>query len=218
MKSCSFLICLATASVLPAQEVALSDPQVLVDGVVSPWEIQSGDLDGDGDEDLVYYDEGGWALKMRFNNGNAQFGEAISIGGLRNGRALDLGDLDGDGDLDVLASTSTSFGPRELLWFPNDGSGSFGSSRVLFEPGGRIDSAVVADLSGDGLPDVVAANSTIGELIWFENQGDRFGPETLINTGQSDLFSSFRTLVAGDLDQDGKVDLVMSSTRPDRLF
>ncbi|MBN2149695.1 MAG: VCBS repeat-containing protein [Anaerolineales bacterium] len=79
--------------------------------------VSLGDLDGDGDLDLVLTDYME-ACQIWLNDGNGQFVDS----GLRFGdgqfyRHTHLGDLDGDGDLDIfLASFGLDKGPNEI-WF-----------------------------------------------------------------------------------------------------
>lgn len=62
-------------------------------------------------------------------------------------------DMDGDGDLDVLAAEGGG-APVRVLWWENNGTGSFGNGREW--TWGAIESKVIAltDFNLDGLPDV----------------------------------------------------------------
>ena len=67
---------------------------------------------------------------------------------------------------------------------------------------------IVADLNGDGLPDVIAASQLPGMIAWYQNTGGgTFAARQIISTA---LFSP-TGLFAADLDGDGLVDIAASS-------
>lgn len=70
--------------------------------------------------------------------------------------------------------------------------------------------AVAADLDGDGRLEVVASSGrTTGEVAWFRNDGDPAGAWTRhpLTTGWDRAVQ----VVTGDLDRDGKLDIVAVS-------
>jgi len=79
--------------------------------------IGLGDLDGDGDLDLVLTDHM-QPCQIWLNDGGGQFMDSgFKFGDGQFYRHVHLGDLDGDGDLDIfLATFGTSSGPNEI-WF-----------------------------------------------------------------------------------------------------
>ena len=78
--------------------------------------VETGDLDGDSDLDIV---AGGWWWEQVTNNVWTRH----DIGGdLKNMAAVY--DLDGDGDLDILGTNGAHTG-NEFHWAQNDGAGSF---------------------------------------------------------------------------------------------
>src|SRR5205085_12400856 len=78
--------------------------------------IAAGDLDGDGDIDLVVsrsaFDDPSLpapipgAVRVMLNNGNADFSFGSFITAVDNPSAVALGDWDGDGDLDVAIASA----------------------------------------------------------------------------------------------------------------
>ncbi|MEM1448064.1 MAG: VCBS repeat-containing protein [Planctomycetota bacterium] len=114
--------------------------------VLGPWfnGFSSGDLDGDGDVDLVGL---GPILQVQpfiLENLGGSFAPArrIADGASFGGRTRVI-DIDADGDLDVYSGQSLYF---------NDGTGSF-----VRQPGGvpelRTVADALADVDGDGIPD-----------------------------------------------------------------
>src|SRR4029453_19035075 len=64
---------------------------------VNSNDVALGDLDGDGDLDLV---SAGEYLSVRFNNGDGTFGNEVAYDPLST-YSIQLEDVDGDGDLDI---------------------------------------------------------------------------------------------------------------------
>ncbi len=127
-----------------------------------------------------------------------------------------VADLDGDGDLDVVLAnlrheTETIFWAGPTLWI-NQGGGEFSPGRI--DLGGP--STALGDLDADGDADIVQLNS--GHLSLYLNKGGaqggkrgEFSPR-LLPSPQTDLHSwpSPGTVVLGDLNNDGRLDALVS--------
>ena len=126
---------------------------------------------------------------------------------------LALGDYDGDGDLDLFVggrAIAMSY-PRAASsgLFRNE-AGRFVldtlNTRALHEVG-MVSAAMFADLNGDGHPDLVLAREW-GSLLLLLNDGHgRFSPAP-DSFGLARWTSRWNGLAAGDLDGDGRLDLV----------
>lgn len=165
----------------------------------------TGDLDGDGDRDVVASSAGGAIVWHENLDGSGGFGSprpvAQSIGRLGG---LRIADLDGDGDRDVV--WAQRYGD-EVAWSPNtDGAGTFGAPRIISTATTDAWEIVTVDLDGDGDLDVLTASNAANEVAWHENLdgAGNFGPERPVST----VDGSSTAICAVDLDGDGDLDVV----------
>lgn len=176
--------------------------------------IALGDLDGDGDLDLILTGatETSYISKIYRNDGNAAFTEinAGSLTGVYNG-SIALGDLDGDGDLDLVLTGATNLGgsARISRIYRNAGNGSFTEINAGSLAGVAMSSIVLGDIDGDGDLDLILTGSTGSEKISRIYQNDGNGALTEINVAS--LTGAYDGSIAlGDLDGDGDLDLVLT--------
>ena len=118
------------------------------------YAVPTGDLDGDGDADIVVGNDRAenWVY---LNDGTGRFTLAWAVGPeVEPTRSAQLYDLDGDGSLDVLV---TNRGAANGFYL-NDGTGRFGAKRAFGDPDGSTIAVAIGDLDEDGDPDLVLAN------------------------------------------------------------
>lgn len=184
-----------------------------------------GDLDDDGDYDLVMGEEGG-ALAYYNNTGNPfvpiwtlEPSMFASVGDLGNNTAPDLTDLDNDGDLDL------TIGVRDgvLFYYENTGtpsSASWTNNSAMYSglDAGDYSAPKLADLDGDGDFDL-SIGEEYGTIVYYENVGDITNPIWskndnlfhLLNTGYTKKPGLYSTPEYADIDVDGDLDF-MSGT------
>ncbi len=194
------------------------------------------DLDGDGDLDL-YVANDGTMNRLYVNDGKGRFsdhslysGAGYSANGLaQSGMGVDAGDADGDGLLDLLV-TNYSTEPNTL--YRNLGGLLFedeSARRGLVEPsfndvgwGVRL-----ADLDNDGDLDLAVANGHAVDNIEIFEAGLSYRQQNrlLLNDGTGRFRDATgeagpafadkqvsRGLATGDLDDDGRLDLLITNT------
>ena len=166
------------------------------------------DLDGDGDLDLI---EGTTSdVGVQLNDG-ANFGARSYTNPAVNIRVVAAGDVDRDGDIDFVAGRV----PGRLRIYINDGTGTGFDIQDVASSDSQTNDVALADINGDGFLDVVAANLAFQENKLYLNTGNPvqpFGPNGLpgIDIGNN-VRESSRGVTAGDLDNDGDIDLVFSN-------
>lgn len=199
-------------------------PQWLLQDVRRVSDVQAGDLDGDGDLDLVVaefgYHQGAvwWLENLGDSSGGLKFHERellIAPGPIH----VPIADFDGDDDLDFVALVSQedekvwafenasgkSFEPRlRVLWStPNFDFGSAGLSASDLDGDGDVDLLLVA---GDNLETNQPYPQPWHGCLWLENQGDwKFVERRIATLGGAYAAS------AGDLDGDGDLDVAIGS-------
>jgi hypothetical protein len=174
------------------------------------------DLDGDGNPDLVL---GGWRDRVQWwrNAGTASaplwaMADSALVTLTRGSNTVPaLADLDGDGDLDLMVGEASG----QLNLYRNAGS----ASRPAFElvsdvflglDVGRRSAPALADVDGDGRPDLLLGSEDGGAQLW-RNVGAggeiRFARDTTFALA-SDPYSASTT---GDIDGDGDADLAVGA-------
>ena len=170
-----------------------------------------GDLDGDGDLDLVTGADttGAGFIRVWRNDGSGGFtGIALQAGKGSPVATVRLGDLDGDGDLDLVATFQSDLS----VVFTNDGNGGFSQGGSMLTNANQFD-ATLADFDGDGRLDLaVATDSTV--IRFFRGNGDA----TFADTGRALATAPTYALAATDLDGDGDPDLVAGHDGPDSVW
>ena len=167
--------------------------------------VSMGDLDGDGDLDLVLAKGRHTPLfdRVLLNDGQGTF-VASDLGPTADRTyTAALADVDGDGDLDALTSNDT---PDRKLVYLNNGKGQFTVAGTWGVSEWSTRNAAVADLNGDGKVDVIAANRPGPSFVCLNQGSGRFAPDCISIPAESAT-----SIVPADFDKDGFIDLAVPS-------
>ncbi|MCH2100740.1 MAG: VCBS repeat-containing protein [Planctomycetes bacterium] len=140
----------------------------------SPDNGVSGDIDGDGDSDILWVNTAAaWSPGIYWveNLGAGVFGPAVQVEGT-SCHDLALVDLDQDSDLDIFVSRNTSQG---IAWIENLGGGSFSDSQELGDGIQYPTTLCVSDVNQDGLLDALVADRVTGTVTFFEQSSGGLG-------------------------------------------
>jgi hypothetical protein len=168
-----------------------------------------GDIDGDGDLDLVISrrpgangDQAGVRFTYDANTGTFASLGAISANAA-DGYAAALIDVDDDGDLDLFQANG---GLADRV-YTNSGTGTFTAGTTYGTTTSEPSGVEVGDLNGDGFPDVLVVNRTVADKIYL---GSATGAFTEVNAPS---LSGVDGALGGqvrlaDIDGDGDLDIV----------
>jgi len=184
------------------------------------------DLDGDGKPDLAFVDIYDSRISLFRNISvpgsitETSFEARVDFPSFYNNPANDnlwgitAADLDGDGKLDLLLCDRVS----NVVWVYRNIStagtldtNSF-AAPVAFPTGILPMYPRVADLDGDGRPDIIVGNNTAGTISILRNIGapgaittNSFAPQLELPVGNGPM-----EIAVGDLDGDGKPDIAVA--------
>jgi hypothetical protein len=184
----------------------------------NPYSVAIGDLNNDGKPELVYTTQGSSLALLVMENtstpGNISFSSPVNYASIDGAFVVSIGDLDSDGKPDIAASS----GGGTIVVLANTSSGgtiSFSGQQNL-STGGYTVCIAIADLNGDGKPDLATANRNTNNTSVFRNTStpgnisfDNYVPYN----AEADPFF----VIAGDLNNDGRPEICVANSSSENV-
>ncbi len=175
-----------------------------------------GDVDGDGDPDLLVQ-EFDQPMQVFMNDGTGAFGAGIPVPNIAQfGLVVAVADINGDGFVDLVDAYSSSGGdgPMGYPLYLGNGSGGFTLGDLIDLSGTSGERQVlVRDLDGDGRMDLVYHNGSIAiypKVCWVRNEGNgQWGPPQVLVQDAENL-NYLAGLMMADVNGDGMDDIIYS--------
>jgi parallel beta-helix repeat protein len=175
-------------------------------------DVSGGDLDADGDIDLVMTD--GWGsgsnVRIMFNNGTGSFSGPVTYSAGTWANCVMVRDVDNDGDMDIIVANGGNNNVSVLL---NRSDGTF-PVLANYPVGNSPDGIYGNDFNSDGYIDIATANSGSGNVTVILNNGDgTYSSPASYPTGTMTRFIN-----GGDFDGDGDIDLAVIVNGSDSII
>jgi hypothetical protein len=193
----------------------------LCQGIEHTASVALGDLDKDGDLDLVvgsgrHFRELDWIYT---NDGRGMFYGKRPLGSEADGTyGVALGDVDGDGMLDAVVVND--IGNRSVV-YRNDGLGNFALLASLGKYPGLFSherrAVALGDLDKDGDLDIVAVGVS-QDHIYLNEQKGREWREQPFGAREPGTDPRSTGVALGDVDRDGDLDIVLPGRYESRSF
>ena len=130
-------------------------------------------------------------------------------------------------------STDTGVG---IYWYENDGRGNFTRHAIDRRSGEWLERHAIADINGDGKPEIVCVDNINGSLLWFDFDGDGELEVAASSWVKGNQFAYFdhqdgrwvksiidagvketRMVCAADVNGDGRLDIIGTATASNLL-
>ena len=179
--------------------------------------VAIGDLDGDGDDDVLLA-QGGFPnpfpnLILVNKSGVLELLNPTGFG-LDTSSDVELADLDDDGDLDaVISNLSSDQLPAPSRVWLNDGSGNFSDSGQELGTAGALD-VELSDIDADGDTDALfIEQSNNVQRVWLNDGAGQFVDSLVVSN-----YDNASQGMLGDFDGDGDTDIAIVTFAGTRIL
>jgi len=178
-------------------------PGKLIDVGGDPYlGFATGDINGDGNLDLVTPNQREIGIVLNTNSDNLSF-SMKKLAPSESPFAVELAEMNGDGKIDLIVASEGSF----ITIIPGDGHGNFlEEKKTSIRTSSGAKQIAVGDINGDGIKDALVSNWSGNLLVVL---GGKSTFET-ISFEHSSIPNPWG-LVLADLNEDGKSDFIIAS-------
>ncbi|MES2703127.1 MAG: FG-GAP-like repeat-containing protein [Bacteroidota bacterium] len=187
----------------------------------APYDVATGDMDGDGKPDIVAVNQASNTVSVFRNTATSgtissgSFATKIDFTTGTSPQGVSIKDIDGDGKLDIVVANYSSGSISVFRNTATSGSittGSF-SAKVDFTVGTNPYVVAAGDLDGDGKPDIAVTNYGSATISLLHNTSASGSITTSSFATKIDFVANANPhgIVVGDLDGDNKPDIAFSN-------
>ncbi|MBS1829906.1 MAG: VCBS repeat-containing protein [Acidobacteria bacterium] len=184
----------------------------LVDNGVAVEDLATGDLNGDGKPEIVAVGRSTANVRIYWNESKPEWKRHVVAQGYFSFTAI-AADFTGDGKADVIAGDLRG---KKLYLYPAPDW-----KPVLLHEGVDAIHSEVMDVDGDGDLDYIGARYSPGLVFWLERPNNPLRDKWafhLIDDQDKGGVNGIHGMILGDVDRDGKPDLIVNSGQPKGAF
>jgi len=221
---CFFSVALA----VQAQNPPVFAPGPQITELSPAFRVLSADVNNDGFADLIAVESSSTSssIVIYLSNGDGTFRAPFSVFDAANLYDFAIGDFNQDGNLDlaVVSNTTSIFDPTgkgTVTVIFGNGQGGFGSPQTFQFPG-TVSGVAAGDFNNDGRMDLAVLSVFSKTITILTNTGSGFTSSsftipTNFDTTNPGFNPDFLTsIVAGDFNGDGKMDLIYQDSCGDQ--
>ena len=170
--------------------------------------IAVADVNGDGKPDLLVANASP-GIGVLLGNGDGTFQPVVTYtaSSIVDTQSLAAADVNGDGKIDLIVTGFPESGNGLAAVLLGNGDGTF-QPAVAYSTGGNANAVTIADVNGDGKPDILVANG-YGAGVLLGNGDGTFQPVTTYSSGGG--VPQPQSIAVADVNQDGKPDLLLAN-------
>ena len=168
--------------------------------------IQIGDVDGDGDPDIVTYKSGMVIIFHRDESGWSRTEHPIISGTSKGVGGVEIADVSGDGRPDVVATNNGNPPSALVNVFTQNSDGTL-AAPVAYDGYNIPQDPAAGDIDGDGRQDIVIGSLASNVVMVLLQKADG----TMARRGLYESPFGYSEVAVGDINSDGRTDLAYAT-------